>query len=478
MLFYKKRVDYYSKFIYSNNTNTDFKFFNNRLSSYFYFFKKFVNRKNLYFRFRHKNYKKLYLKKNYLFMKMNYRVILKMVSSFYEKKNKYWKIFKFKKKKNRFKKKKKKISKKRLKFKMKSNKVAKRQRKFRNFFDIFVKNKYYFKKWKVCKEVKPVSLYKINNSKSEVTSNKSRLHTVRYTPSRSKKTKIINYLKFNLIYTYKKFYEKTNVGKVRIYNSAMHIDRIHPRQIVKSIFLKKTYNLVFKKNHTIGIDPISKASTMYRRNKEPYHIKFFFNKSLFRKLRIVRAEIDKQFHVNAVYQQQITKFLFRFKSLSLVGLFSLKTMNVFNILNMSNLFKNKLDLDSFFSKQMVHINGFTVRNTQAYLFRGDAVVVTLGWNVFIYLKYSTYNLYVLRKKHYSDFFRYIKKNRKTKKPIDYWWKRYKYLGFKTPSFLEVDFLTLSFIIIRDLRLKEMITNANSKPLPRNALFNLNWKFIT
>ncbi len=153
-----------------------------------------------------------------------------------------------------------------------------------------------------------------------------------------------------------------------------------------------------------------------------------------------------------VKQKKITKFLFNFKKFNVNKLLFYFEFSLFNIIIQSNFLILKKDIFFFIKSGFVFVNGFCIKNKFFQLNIGDRLQILLNKNYYVYLrnfnkllKHLNNKIKLNIKKNFSkkkDFYK-----QKTQRTPDWIFKIF-FSKQSIPKYLEVDFFTLTSVIIR------------------------------
>ena len=126
-----------------------------------------------------------------------------------------------------------------------------------------------------------------------------------------------------------------------------------------------------------------------------------------------------------------------------------------------------------------YLNGLLVQNCAIPIFKGDIVALYVNWCIFKYLKFSKLFLMNQRKKMNNYVHNHILQHNKHETKLKYWTKYFKYKFNDVPYFLELDYTTLSYIMILNPATKYLLnfTLTDLHEIHFNSLFQLNWKYI-
>jgi len=155
-------------------------------------------------------------------------------------------------------------------------------------------------------------------------------------------------------------------------------------------------------------------------------------------------------------------------------------LSLISILQRSNFFFNKIDTRFFIKAGCVFVNGFVIKDITYTLKSDDRINIIIDDCYFSYYKESLNNMNILITK-YSNYNFIINQKRldsskqpKTHEPS--WLKNLLYFREDIPNFLEIDFLTLSILIIYNPTVFEFdIINLKYINIFQQRLYN--WRFV-
>ena len=258
----------------------------------------------------------------------------------------------------------------------------------------------------------------------------------------------------------------------------------------KNIFFKTNYKQqikikkkIFKKQPTIRKKNyifFKKKKFKNLKKKKSSLVNFFFKFDFFKKLKQNINFLKSIFFKKKSIKKKITNF---HKKLKKKNFFFLKNFDklIFLTLIKSHFFFFYEDSKFFLKKGLVYLNGFVNKNFMIFLKVGDRVQIIYCLVYFQYikninkffkkkitfLKYKRWSLLF----HSENFFTYIRWNPN-------FLKKFMMFRIDTPSFIEIDFITLTFIVLKKetnfLKKKIFFSNFLSFLL----LSSYNWKRIT
>lgn len=236
------------------------------------------------------------------------------------------------------------------------------------------------------------------------------------------------------------------------------------------------YNYAISKKPTQGLMPRQSFRLRKRHHAFNYIKKIYFKNQLPRTIQNQRNYFKIFLQLKFKYQHRLTKFIFKFKRYSATAFIKINFFSLKNILLMSNLIILKNELNFFIQNNYIFLNGRGVSNVTYQLLKNDIILCFLSWPLLIYLKLLYLKVFKYKFLLNAFFYKFIH-HAKKKRDVNYWFSKYQNLIKDTPNFLEVDFLTLSIILVYEPNLGTLLTYNKSETLPLASLFMLNWKFI-
>ena len=195
-----------------------------------------------------------------------------------------------------------------------------------------------------------------------------------------------------------------------------------------------------------------------------------------------RKVLKKTLSLNFNYQNRLTNYLSKYNKFIKFKTFLILEMNILNILLKTRFFNNESVCNSFFNNNLVYLNGFICNNPRMQLFIGDLIQLIINNKYYILYRWFI-NISFLKKKKLKSVlkkkinisFDTLEKKKSNKLPD--WILFNKNLFNDVPKYLEVDYFTLSAIVVyepflwSDLNIYNLINY-------RFGIINLyNWKYI-
>lgn len=244
-------------------------------------------------------------------------------------------------------------------------------------------------------------------------------------------------------------------------------------------------------NQDFSLDSPNDVFNSYVRSKEMFMSRINFRRNYQKTYRKVRSDYNEIMSLKFTYQKQLTRYLKRFYSLRnksdkhTHNYFILDT-TVSKVLLYSQLLPDFESVRLFFDKKLVMINGNLISNQNFLTFQNDIVSVPVSYWYYVFMRWSNswqinrfrkFNRLIYRK---GLAYRYkVMKTRKSKSQhTPKWVLNYRLQTNDVVSYIEVDYFSLSAIIINEPYLVEFskLTTLNR---PKGLVENLyNWKYIT
>ena len=197
--------------------------------------------------------------------------------------------------------------------------------------------------------------------------------------------------------------------------------------------------------------------------------------------RTARTELKLYWNLAYKYQQRLTRFLIKFNKFLLTRLFIQWELQLINILIKSTFFPLQIYTNMFLQARWVYINGNPIVNPQYQLTLSDHIQLITSLRYYIVYRWLlTWTLKLkirLRtriKKHFSASTS-DDKNKPSTFPS--WLYRMRQITEDVRNFLEIDFFTLSIIIIYEPFLWMDLDIYHMYVLKISILNVYNWKYI-
>lgn len=181
---------------------------------------------------------------------------------------------------------------------------------------------------------------------------------------------------------------------------------------------------------------------------------FDLKKKIFFLLKENRSIISNLFFSKFTRQKKITSFLSKFRHFSIKKIIKFFEFSLFNILIQSHFLIFKVDVAYFLKNGFVFVNGQSVLNKFFLLSVGDRVQISLNNHYYLFfrnfnkiLKAFNYKIRLSMRKIFlkrKDFY----KQKSTRTPS--WVDKVIFSKQVIPKYLEVDFFTLTCVLIRNV----------------------------
>ena len=195
-------------------------------------------------------------------------------------------------------------------------------------------------------------------------------------------------------------------------------------------------------------------------------------------LRKERKKVDVFFKLNYRYQHRLTNWLFYFKLFYGLKMFSENNSTIVNTLQNSKFVSGYENTLFILQKHLCFINGYIVTNEWIPVFTNDIILLKVNWYIYLYIIYSR-KIYTYKNILLTNFITNKYNKFKNEKPVfwDFVYQTDMYTDI--PYYIEIDFLTLSGIILSEPDRHYLIQRNLHKITfaPLASIFNLNWKYI-
>jgi hypothetical protein len=226
----------------------------------------------------------------------------------------------------------------------------------------------------------------------------------------------------------------------------------------------------------------------YSSNNEKDNINFNIKRVKFKPgymttWREARSVLKTSLFLKIKYQYKLTNYLSKYKKFINFKTFLFMEMRLINILIKSRLFNN-FNISNFFLKNnLIFLNGYLCNNANMQIFCGDFIQLIINlkyyilyrWFLNLSLKKKNKLKNVLKKKH-TNFNQLDDKKKSYSLPK--WVLHSKNIIDDVPSFLEIDYFTLSlFVLYEPFNWNDL--NSYNLIEQKFSIINLyNWKYIT
>lgn len=241
----------------------------------------------------------------------------------------------------------------------------------------------------------------------------------------------------------KTFYKKSKIKKYSSFKNLNLKKKALPSSFhFKNIDFKKKFNVVLKNNRII----------LRKFLKVKFKRQFAFNK-----------------YIKNLIKNDNLNFLYSFE------------FNIVNILTRSSFFFNKLDCNWFLKNGYISLNGFVVTNNNIILKPLEIVNVSYsGYYYYFYRKSLNdclNNLYRINSKIWKINQKRMETYNKKNEKYSSWTYRFMYFKEDVPKFIEVDYLSMTLVILNYSLKKKYFDFYNIKFLNLHLSRLYNWKYI-
>jgi len=283
-----------------------------------------------------------------------------------------------------------------------------------------------------------------------------------------------------------KFYESTSNFDTSFFflNHNILNKEIKLKKIINIINLKNKTGLIktdfnFKKTVLNKIISNTRANTYFNSNYEvlntfakSYDLKKNLRKYLNNNKKYLSIIFKRKFHNNITYSKRVKSFS---KSTSYFRLYKTE-MNVKNILMRSGFFINSNDLSIYFLEGCIYLNGINC-NKNTIVKKNDIINIEFDEDFYKYYRYDYSNsggvsnlIKNAIRKNNSNRFNSVNINSKLKNYINF--------NDDVPTYLEVDYLTMSCVVVKNPSKFQDFNSINLNFINSYLGRIYNWKFIT
>jgi hypothetical protein len=199
--------------------------------------------------------------------------------------------------------------------------------------------------------------------------------------------------------------------------------------------------------------------------------------------RDAREVLKLSLNLSIKYQTKLTKYLLKYNNFVKFKTFLIKEMSLLNILNKSRFFTDQSVCKLFLKNNLIYVNGLISSNENFQLFIGDLIQLIINIKYYILYKWIL-NLSLKKKIRLKNVARkklnanidFEEKKRSNSLPK--WILYSKNIIDDCSNFIEVDYFTLSVVILYEPFLWSEFNTYNLID-QRFGIINLfNWKYIT
>ena len=261
---------------------------------------------------------------------------------------------------------------------------------------------------------------------------------------------------------------------------------------ISDIVIFKKKSSLLKKNSDYNYSILNKIN-FNKNNFNSSYKKFIFNKSqnitiknldFSRKVKLIiknnRSLFKTAFNINYNRIKPFNKFIKFLINLDIKSMFFNLEYNLENIILKSDFFFNKKDVIWFIKNGLISVNGFINKNESYVLKSFDKICIFYSSVYFDYYKknlgFILNNSYKIKLKYWS-----ITKNRfssvNVKENYPLWIENYKFFKFDIPLFLEIDYISMSIVILNYNYNNKNFNYFNYKFISFYLSRLYNWKYI-
>ena len=293
---------------------------------------------------------------------------------------------------------------------------------------------------------------------------------------------------YNFLFLFKKSIKKLFFLKNALLNNTGSVNYSDPNiKVWDSAFVyKQHYQSNFDKNLYLSDNSLLEQKINTGSYSEVHIPRVKFKPGYQRVWRLARTALKEVLSLKFIYQQQLTKYVSKLSRFGKSFFFNREEMSIKKIITYANLIPDEVTLNSFFIKKLIYINGKLIRSLSDIVYKNDILQVIVSLWYYVVMRWLL-NAKLLReikfkrliyKKNIPRKYKLIKHKKQKSNYLSKWVFYMKYDLLSVRSFLEVDFLTLSAIVIYDpsiLYYKNRYNFLN----PRFNIYKLyNWKYIT
>ncbi len=239
---------------------------------------------------------------------------------------------------------------------------------------------------------------------------------------------------------------------------------------------KKVKNNFLLKNQVLKNQDLKNSFKSFSFHKTLlYNFKFNFNLALKSNTDLIK----KFFLKKKILKKSLIKFFKKISKKSFIVQNKFESILFLNLLK-SHFFFFSYDTQFFLKKKFIYVNGFIQTNPFYILKIGDRIQLSISDQYFIYIKgifnFFKRKAFIIKKKEWTSF--------KENNPGIYnkwepsFFKNLLFFKLDTPSYLEIDFLTLTFVYLKVEKNLEKKKSFFFKFFSHFLLKSYNWKKIT
>jgi hypothetical protein len=199
-----------------------------------------------------------------------------------------------------------------------------------------------------------------------------------------------------------------------------------------------------------------------------------------------RKALKEALRVKFTYQKRLTQYLTRFFQKSNYYAFSASEMSLDRTIIYTRLVPDLLTLKTFLDQKLVYVNGLSVSNLQFLVYENDLLqLIVSKWYYAAYRWISNWTLRRVKKykrlsyrKGLSSKYKLMKQRKQKSFYVPHWIYLTRYDLADIKPYLEVDYLTLSAILIYNPYITDYHSPTTIAEYRPNVYKLYNWKYIT
>jgi hypothetical protein len=288
---------------------------------------------------------------------------------------------------------------------------------------------------------------------------------------------------FNSLFKNQSFYSSNFLSSrnplyiPKLQNLTNNFNRIKSDKFTKSGILSKlNFSYDYKTNSNwfdYSIDMLNREMRIKRIRFKPGYQNIW---------RRVRGALKEYLGLKYIYQQQLTKYLSKFYVSSNKYLWGCSEMSIFRVFLYSRLLPDKSSFDLFWREKFIFINGVLPVNKNMILSPGDILQLVVSLNYYIMNKWlvaitrdrTSKFRRLIYKKGLSRKYKVIKQRKQKSYYTPTWIYKNRFDFSDVKNFLEVDYFTLSAVILYTPYLLNYHSYDHQLDLKTNTFRLYNW----
>ena len=199
--------------------------------------------------------------------------------------------------------------------------------------------------------------------------------------------------------------------------------------------------------------------------------------------RSARQVLKDDLSLNFRYQYKLTRFIIKFYKLNKLHFFYYLELKLENVLLKTKLLPDYETINLFLENNLIYVNGSLCQNKNLSFFTGDFIQFVIHIKFYILFKWLKgwflQKRLRLKKKIFNKLiFKSSEEDKQKTKVMPKWILKNKNLFFDIPQYLEVDFFTLSAIVLYEPFLWTDIDPYHFLNFKASVINLYNWKYIT